>query len=245
MEVQCDNQGAVALVNSGYSKVPQLMHMLRCLFFIRATFDFSLRAVHVPGKDNILADAISRDNIQLLYSQVPEAARGRCLVPSNYGGDNGGPGAGLGVTDLVSTVSELFAAGLAESTHRAYESGCKRYIEFCKGVEWDPFPVSEDSLCLFVVKLFRDGLSAGTVKSYLVAVRHRSIVGDPSIKSMHRLEYVVKGAKKRMAGKSSRARRPIRFEELVALKQVWETSANRRDATMLWAAAADLPTSTH
>ena len=83
MEVQCDNQGAVALVNSGYSKVPQLMHMLRYLFFIRATFNFSLRAVHVPGKDNILADAISRDNIQLLYSQVPEAARDRCLVPSN------------------------------------------------------------------------------------------------------------------------------------------------------------------
>ncbi len=57
--------------------------------------------------------------------------------------------------------------------------------------------MSEDSLCLFVAKLFRDGLSAGTVKSYLASVRHRSIaegLGDPSRKSMHRLEYVVKGS---------------------------------------------------
>ena len=31
--VRCDNMGAVAVVNSGYSKVPQIMHLLRCLFF--------------------------------------------------------------------------------------------------------------------------------------------------------------------------------------------------------------------
>ena len=32
--VQGDNQGAVAVVNSGYSKVQAVMHSLRCLFFI-------------------------------------------------------------------------------------------------------------------------------------------------------------------------------------------------------------------
>ena len=141
---------------------------------------------------------------------------------------------------MVSTVSDLFAAGLAESTHTSYDSGCKRYVEFCRGVERDPFPVSEDSLCLFVAKMFLDGLGAGTVKSYLAAVRHRSIaegMGDPNRKTMHRLEYVVKGVKKKLAGKNSRMRRPIRVEELKALKHVWEKSPNRWDATMLWAAA--------
>ena len=34
--VKCDNQGAVAVVNSGYSKVQAMMRLLRCLFFIRA-----------------------------------------------------------------------------------------------------------------------------------------------------------------------------------------------------------------
>ncbi len=79
--VQCDNQGAVAVVNTGYSKVPQLMHLVRCLFFIRATFQFTLRAIYIPGQENILADAISRDNLNVLFSQVPEAKQGRCMVP--------------------------------------------------------------------------------------------------------------------------------------------------------------------
>ena len=69
--VHCDNLGAVAVVNSGYSKVDPIMHLLRCLFFVRAYFQIDLWAVHVPGKENGVADAISRDNIPFLYSQVP------------------------------------------------------------------------------------------------------------------------------------------------------------------------------
>ena len=33
VRVYCDNEGAVAVVNSGYSKVARIMHLLRCLFF--------------------------------------------------------------------------------------------------------------------------------------------------------------------------------------------------------------------
>ena len=36
VKVHCDNSGAVSVVNSGYSRVPQMMHLLRCLFFIQA-----------------------------------------------------------------------------------------------------------------------------------------------------------------------------------------------------------------
>ena len=73
--VHCDNLGTVALVNSGYSKVPQMMHPLRCLFFTRAHFQIELWTVHVPGIENTLADAISRNNLCLLYSQVPGAIK--------------------------------------------------------------------------------------------------------------------------------------------------------------------------
>jgi len=34
--IHCDNEGTVAVVNSGYSRVEKVMHLLRCLFFIRA-----------------------------------------------------------------------------------------------------------------------------------------------------------------------------------------------------------------
>ena len=39
-----DNTAAVAILNSGYSKEGQIMHLVRCLFFIMAHFQFSLGA---------------------------------------------------------------------------------------------------------------------------------------------------------------------------------------------------------
>ena len=57
--VHCDNAGAVAVVNSGYSRVHGITHLLRCLFFIRAHYEFLVQAVHVEGVNNVWADAIS------------------------------------------------------------------------------------------------------------------------------------------------------------------------------------------
>lgn len=81
VRVFCDNEGAVAVVNSGYSKVAQIMHLLRCLFFIRARFDLHLEAVHIPGVQNGLADAISRDKLDLLFTQVPAARESQVHLP--------------------------------------------------------------------------------------------------------------------------------------------------------------------
>lgn len=47
--VHCDNTGTVAVVNAGYSREHNIMHLLRCLFFIRATYQFSLYATHIAG----------------------------------------------------------------------------------------------------------------------------------------------------------------------------------------------------
>ena len=81
--VHCDNMGAVAVVNAGHSKVPQIMHLLRCLFFIRAFFHLSVRAVHVPGIWNSWVDVISRNNLPHFFSQVPgEVGRREPLPPS-------------------------------------------------------------------------------------------------------------------------------------------------------------------
>ena len=73
--VHCDNTGTVTVANCGYSRAPQIMHLLQCLFFIRAhlffiIFEFSLQAVHLEGTDNTLAYAVSRNNHALLDSQV-------------------------------------------------------------------------------------------------------------------------------------------------------------------------------
>ena len=81
VSVHCDNLGVVSLVNSGYSRVPQIMHLLRCLFFIRARFHLDVWAIHVPGVQNSLADALSRNNLHLFLLQVPGASSRRRSIP--------------------------------------------------------------------------------------------------------------------------------------------------------------------
>ena len=69
----CDNLAVVQVVNAGYCKDPNLMQHVRCLFLIMAHFEFIVKAAHIPGKQNIAADAISRNNLVLFHSQIPEA----------------------------------------------------------------------------------------------------------------------------------------------------------------------------
>lgn len=88
--------------------------------------------------------------------------------------------------------------------------------------------------------MYQEGLSAGTMKSYLAAVRHRQIamgLGDPVMVRMPQLQYVLKGARRRLAGRPKRTRLPITPEILQQLRKSWERLPVRADASMLWAAA--------
>ena len=192
MKVECDHQGAVAVVNSGFSKIPELMHLVRCLFYIWVTYQFSLRAVYCPGKQNVLADAISRGTSFHRFQE-------RVLGPSRAGGSVSGRVTKLDITELVLTVCELFTAGLAETTQRVYKSGIWKYKNVCELVERHLLPLSEDVLCLFVVYLYRVGVGEATVKSYLSATRYLQITsgrGDPNIGAISRLEYIIRGLKR-------------------------------------------------
>ena len=82
--IHCDNMGAVAVVNAGSSKVPPIMHLLRCHFFIRAHFTLSAPAVHVPGVENAWADAISCNMLFDFFSQVPGAINRRQPIPPSF-----------------------------------------------------------------------------------------------------------------------------------------------------------------
>ena len=73
--------GAVVVVNSRYSRIPQIMHLLLCLFFIRARFQVEVWATHTPGVQNGMADAISRNNLHYFFSQAPDAQRRRIAIP--------------------------------------------------------------------------------------------------------------------------------------------------------------------
>ena len=73
MVVKSDNTAAVAVINSRSSHDPEMMHLLRCLFFFEARYNFRAEASHIPGKMNDLADDLSRKRASLFLLKVPIA----------------------------------------------------------------------------------------------------------------------------------------------------------------------------
>ena len=121
-----------------------------------------------------------------------------------------------------------------------YQAGSNRYNSFCSSLSYTPFPTSEHILCLFVARLFQDGLSSASVKCYLSAVRYTQIAsgfGDPRLASMPQLEYVTKGLRRQSAKGAGTLRLPITPQILLKLQSVWKSHPVLFDATMLWAAS--------
>ena len=70
-----DNSAVVCLLNSLLSPDMLLMHLLRCLSFYTVYYKFTFEAAHIPGIQNVAADAISRNNIPLFLSPQPQATQ--------------------------------------------------------------------------------------------------------------------------------------------------------------------------
>lgn len=146
----------------------------------------------------------------------------------------------MDVANLEGAIQQLFSAGLAPATQQNYRSGARRYLKFCEHFSVSsPYPASEQALSGFVAYLFQEKLASSTIKNYLSAIRYTQIalgLGDPNMRDMRRLEYVVKGVKRLSAGGQGRTRLPITPSILRRLKGVWESRPAKRDAVMLWAA---------
>ena len=79
--VLCDNMSVVQILTKFKSRDPVLMHLLRCLHFFCAIHDVKLRSEHIAGVHNVVADAVSRNNLSILFAQVPRAEKLPTLIP--------------------------------------------------------------------------------------------------------------------------------------------------------------------
>lgn len=79
--VHCDNESTVQCINKGRSHSPALMPMLRRLTWISACDQFIIRAKHVPGSQNQIADSLSRFLFQKFRTLAPEADQFPTPVP--------------------------------------------------------------------------------------------------------------------------------------------------------------------
>lgn len=81
----CDNEAVVKIIERRKAKHSLLAQLLRCLYFYAAVFHFDFVASHIPGVQNVVADAISRNNLILLQSLIPPQAT-RIVVPQAVSG---------------------------------------------------------------------------------------------------------------------------------------------------------------
>ncbi|XP_034554896.1 uncharacterized protein LOC117823776 [Notolabrus celidotus] len=71
--IHSDNTAVVEIINKGRSHSPAIMPFLRRLTLISAHHQFILRAAHIPGYLNTIADALSRFSFQKFRHLAPES----------------------------------------------------------------------------------------------------------------------------------------------------------------------------
>ncbi|XP_052398873.1 uncharacterized protein LOC127946375 [Carassius gibelio] len=80
--VFCDNEAAVNIINKGRSSVPFINRFIRRLTWISIMNNFTIKAAHIPGLDNKIADSLSWFNFQEFRRLCPGASPSRLGCPN-------------------------------------------------------------------------------------------------------------------------------------------------------------------
>ena len=70
IRIYCDNQPVVDVINSSKTKDTFMATCLRELWLVVSKNEFELRAVHLPGEDNRIADWLSRWHLGQKYQDA-------------------------------------------------------------------------------------------------------------------------------------------------------------------------------
>jgi len=79
----CDNLSVVHVINNMTSKDSIMMQLLRRLVVAAMTYNVNLRAQHIPGERNILADALSRFQLDRARQAAPWLNQHPQLLPGH------------------------------------------------------------------------------------------------------------------------------------------------------------------
>ena len=145
----------------------------------------------------------------------------------------------MGITELDGTVHTLTSRGLSQSTNSSYNSGVISYTAFCYSYNLTPFPLQEQNLCHFVTFLFHSGLSYSCIRLYLSGLRYQQLLdggNDPSLASLHRLHYMLRGCRRSVPDSTRKKCLPITPAVLRLLHQAWSSHATEYDIICMWAA---------
>ena len=76
-----DNSAVVAMLSKWSAGPLSAHHLVRCLYFYSAFYRFDFAAEHISGVSNVVADALSRNNVHLFPSLLSQAYRSRIPLP--------------------------------------------------------------------------------------------------------------------------------------------------------------------
>ena len=73
ISAHCDNLAVVDIWGRRSSKCPKIMQLVRQLYFIAASHNFTIRFSHIQGINNGVADSLSRNDLARFRKLAPEA----------------------------------------------------------------------------------------------------------------------------------------------------------------------------
>jgi len=83
IKARCDNMAVVATIKSGACREKAAMHLMRCLAFVEATVPLTIVSEHIRGVENTVADALSRDRLDVARSVMQESAERTEQIPES------------------------------------------------------------------------------------------------------------------------------------------------------------------
>ncbi|CAB4014711.1 uncharacterized protein LOC110254160 [Paramuricea clavata] len=223
--LNCDNESVVNIINSKRSRISRVMDFLRHLTLLTLKYNIYLRAKHIPGKYNEIADSLSRFQFQRFRLLMPQADVNPQKIP----------------VLLKNDIEYYIDLSVAASTKQTYSAGEKRFIAFVKLYRPHEgkhlLPTSEETLVQFSAYLAKT-IKHTSIKNYLAAVRHFHIRnGFPlDCQKMSRLQLVLRGIK-RSQGDEQRVRLPITIHHLKLFHMMLAIPVTTHfDSIMVWAA---------
>ena len=105
--------------------------MLKCIAFLQAVYECRIRAIHVAGVNNPVADALSRNRAGSGLIRHPRPHTG----PTSMGESDLPASPRLVVRAMESNVQCFWGADITESTMKVYRAGWSRYQTFSNQFE--------------------------------------------------------------------------------------------------------------
>ena len=86
--IHTDNQALVSIINSNTSKESKVMILVRKFVLKLRMHNIQIKAIHIPGVENVLADKLSRLQIESFKELAPWASKQPITLPADLNPEN-------------------------------------------------------------------------------------------------------------------------------------------------------------